>query len=304
MPIEIRKDLIREHSYDEDDRGATLLRVYVVTGLNSSSRITTDALYASDANGQIPKAGQQHDTLPDLQCRRVQVVPFAGSRSACYVKVWYAKIRRRLLDVRLNGVTINTATSYDRDGKLIVVGYKEPTNNKSEPAKNQFPDPKPKNGYDYDYGEVPFVLNETAYEVVYLEDESPWEKIKTFKRRINSRPWNGGEQGEWFCEDILGQIDSPIPRNMGQLGNPPIVKGKNALFNWVVTYRFRHRPAGKGNDWNPLVLFTDLNTGRKPSDIDPKGGGYPDNTKGNGWTVANLYEETDFGDLDIVEAIK
>lgn len=310
MAIQIYADIVKEHSYEEDDRSGSLIRVYLVSGLFSSSRITTDAIYAADANGRVPRAGEAHDTLPDFVVRRVRCQPFLDSRNQIKVYVFYAKVRRRLLDVRINGVTTNTLTNRDKDGNIIVVGYKNPTTNtttsqnESTSPGTPFPDPKPSNGYEYDYGEVPYNLAEDVLEIVYLEKGSPFAKRKKYRRRLNSKPWQSGDPREWFCEDILGQVDSPIPLNLNQLGSQEVVTG-DALFNWVVTYRFRRvdlPPNGPG--WDPLVLFTDLQTGRKPNDINPKAGGWPSKSKGNGWYVPKIYDEADFNELNLVSAVK
>lgn len=311
----IYADLVSEHSYEEDDRSGTVIRHYVVSGLTSSSRITTDALYASDGATTIPRAGEEHPTLNDFTVRRVKVYPFQGSRTQCHLLVWYAKVRRRLLDVRLNGVSVNTNTNFDKDGSRLVVGYKSPATigGAVTAASTAFPDPSPSDkgssGYDYDYGEVPYVMNEDVLEIVYLEKGSPWTKREAFRRKLNKKPWQGGKAREWFCEDIVGQIDSPIPINLNQLPQQDVVTG-DALFNWVTTYRFRRRPLPpSGIGWDPLILFTDLNTGRKPTDINPKAGGWPGVTisgerfRGNGWAVYRLYDEADFDDLKLVSAI-
>lgn len=304
MAIQIRADIVKEHSYEEDDRSGSLVRVYLVSGLVSSSRITTDAIYANDGANAVPRAGQAHETMPDFVVRRVRCQPFLDSRNQIKVYVFYAKVRRRLLDVRINGVTTNTLTNRDKDGNLLVVGYKQPSNNQSTSAGTAFPSPSANNGYDYDYGEVPYVIPEDVLEIVYLERGSPFNKRKRFRRKLNSKPWQGGEPREWFCEDIIGQIDSPIPLNLSSLPDQQVVTG-DALFNWVVTYRFRRidlPPTGPG--WDPLILFTDLNTGRKPTDINPKAGGWPTKTQGNGWMVSQIYDADDFNDLNLVSAVK
>lgn len=307
----IIRDVVKPHQYDEDDRSATLLRVFGVVDLNSSSRIAGDAILAVDSvTGQgVPRPGEAHETMTDFVVRRVSVKPMNRARSQVYVFVWYNKTRRRLLDVRMNSVTVNTTTVRDKDGRIIIVGYKPPTGNKSTDPATQFPSPTKNNGWDYDYGEVPMVLPMVRYEVVYLENVSPLQNIDLYQARLNQKAWMGASAREWFCESIMGQVDSPIPTNLGKLGNPAVVTGKDAEFNWVTTYTFmrnkKPNPGGSGGaspGWDPLVLFTDLNTGRKPTDINPVKGGWPTQEMGNGWVVAKVYGEADFGDLKLVEA--
>lgn len=319
MPLTVRKDLIDGHEYVEDDRTGELTRCYRVDGLTSSSHITDDALIAVDSvdpTMHVPKAGEMHETMPDLVVRGVKPTPVRGSRTAIRVYVTYRKIRRRLLDVRLGGIAQQTLTSKDKDGKIMVVGYDSPAKRGGGTVlpDKAFPDPSPDgndNGYTFSYAQVPFYLPDLTLQIVYLEDSSPIQKWKKYGRKLNKSSWQGGNPREWLCTSIEGIIDSPIPRNLADLPDQQVVTGA-AQFFWTVTYNFRYSPLPTvanqvvqgGPGWDPLVLHVDLQTGRTPNDVLPIVGKWPTNTIGNGWKVFQLYDVAEFGDLNLVSAVE
>ncbi len=310
MAITIIPDLVAPHEYEEDDRGGMLAQGFRVDGLNPDSDITQKALEAQDNGVYIPAAGEPHKKLPDLVVRRVNVRPVTNSRTAMRLVIYYAKVRRRLLDVVLNGVSFNAISEKDVLGDfvlgdLMVIGYKGATDTSTDPA-TEFPLPPAKNnGYDYSYFKTTLPRPETTLEITYLENESPVDKIGLHQGTLNSAPWQGGKKREWFCEAITARIESPIPRNLADLPDQLVVTGP-ALFDWITTYRFRKRqlpPDGPG--WDPLGIFVNQRTGISPNDIDPKRGGYLDKgagSRGNGWIVPQMFAETDFNEMNLVEA--
>lgn len=315
MAITITPDIVAGTSYREDDRGGDFMRVWRVDGLESNAGITDQSLYATDGLGAVvPKAGQQHEKMPDLVLRGVEVVPVAGSKTAVRLYLKYVKVRRRLLDVRINGVSVNGATSRDRNGEIILIGYNGPTTvggrvtAPGTPFPPKDPNDKGSSGWAYNANtRVPFPSPQTVLEIVYLEKGSPFPKIKKYTRKVNSKDWQGGKAREWFCEAILAQIESPIPLNLADLPDQQVVTGP-AKFNWIVTYRFlyKEKPVTGGNNldaegWDPLVVFVDQNTGRPPDDINPKAGGWPAQKKGNGWYVPDIAGEADFDELKLVQ---
>ncbi len=335
MAITVRRDLINGHDYQEDDKTGELRRAYRVDGLTSSSSITDQALTAVDSTNaaiKVPRAGEKHETMPDLVVRRVDVVPVNGSKNAVRVIVTYMKIRRRLLNVTIGGVSQQTTTNRDINGQIMTVGYASPFDGVTfEPTKADTPFPpvetesKKKNSlYEYNYVEVPFLLPDVSLEIVYLELGSPFPKCQKYIRTLNDGLWQGGERRTWLCESITAQIDSPIPENQQEMKDPKVVTGK-ALFFWQVTYRFRYSPLpftngklGPTAGWDPLVRFIDRQVGRIPIDVDPVGGGWPNPTgankpaandtsgiiRGNGWAQFQLYGESHFDDLNLVSAIE
>ncbi|HEY7116559.1 MAG TPA: hypothetical protein VH475_08235 [Tepidisphaeraceae bacterium] len=322
MAITITEDLVEGHRYFEDDKGADLTRVFRVDGLDSTTRIDTDAIYASDSTtGKgLPRPGDPHPTQPDFVMRQVDLAPPEKARNALWVRVRYVKVRRRLLDVRINGVSSVQDSFVDKTGRRMRVGYKGPITDSSNQLQSiaqdkPYPDPplndRGASGYEYSLAAFPKLVPESTLDIVYLEKSSPFKKNVKYGRKLNSKPWQGGEAREWLCESISGFIDSPIPRNLGQLGSPEVVTGA-AQFDWIVTYAFRWKPKPKrngsivtdGEGWDPVELFVDAATGITPTDIDPVLGNYPNNKKGNGWAEFSIYDEIDFDELKLVSAIE
>jgi hypothetical protein len=312
MAISIIPDLVAPHEYEEDDKSGMLARGFRVDGLTSDTDISQKALEAQDNGISIPSAGQPHPKLADLVVRRVNVRPVSGSRTGIRIAIYYVKVRRRLLDVVYNGVSINTTTNRNRDAALMIVGYKPPqssrTGRDTTPVGAGTPFPSPpveKNGWDYNYAVAPYLLPETTLEITYLENESPDAKAKLYARKLNAKDWQGGKPREWLCESITGHVESPIPTNLADLKDQKVVTGK-ARFNWLTTYRFRKRPLPPdGPGWDPLLLFVDTKTGRTPNDVDPLKGEYlKGKILGNGWLVDKLYFEADFDKMDLVSAIE
>ncbi len=306
--ISIIPDLVAPHEYEEDDKGGMLARGFRVDGLTSSSDISQQALEAQDNGAYIPAAGQPHPTLPDLVTRRVNIRPVTGSTTAIRIVIYYAKVRRRLLDVVLNGVSFNAISARDITGDLLVIGYAGSTpggggRDSADPAL-EFPLPPTKNnGFYYNYVKSVLPRPETTLEITYLENEDPEEKIGLYQGTLNSAPWHGGKKREWFCEAITARIESPIPRNLADMSNQQVVT-EAAIFDWITTYRFRKRqlpPDGPG--WDPLLIYVNQRTGYSPNDINPKAGGYLDKgpgSRGNGWIVPQMFAETDFNQLKLV----
>lgn len=313
MAIRIYEDLVEGMTYRENDRNGELRRPYRVDGLPSNNGITDAAIYAVDGGKIIPRAGDRHQSLNDLVMREIEVVPVRGSRTACRVYARYVKVRKRLLDIRINGTSLFTQTNFDKEGKILVVGYKSGAKPDEQP-----PDP-PKdgsaasnsNGWKYNYVKAPKIQPDTLMEIVYLEDRSALKLLDKFRGRLNVKPWQGGDPLEWCCLTINSTIESPIPTNMDQLGKRDVIDGQSGLakFNWIVTYSFRKTPTYKivggkvtgGPGWNQVQLFVDQYTGRSPTDIDPKAGGWPTKKKGNGFLEPETFETADFDELNLVK---
>lgn len=308
--ITIIPDLVAPHEFEEDDRSGMLARGFRVDGLTSNSDITQKALEAQDNGVYIPAAGQPHPTLQDLVVRRVNIRPVTGSTTAIRIVIYYAKVRRRLLDVVLNGASVMTMTKRDATGALMAIGYAASSGRAGrdppDPGK-EFPYPPVKNnGYEYNQYEVPFPQPEDVLEITYLENGSPREKIKKYRGRLNSKPFQGEDARFWFCEAITARIESPIPRNLADLADQKVVTG-DALFDWITTYHFRGRelpPHGPG--WDPLGVFVSQRTGITPNDIDPLAGGYikkGPGSRGNGWLYPKIVGTADFNELKLVSAV-
>jgi hypothetical protein len=322
LATKVTQDLVANWEYDEDDRAGTFTRVFRVDGLDSTNGIADDALTAIDGTDntkRVPRAGERHPKMGKYVCRRVRVEPVPGSTTAVKLKVQYYKVSRRLLDIRVNGVSIMTTANKDAEGKLLTVGYNGPSTQGGTVTAANTPPPPPnpqdfgKTGWEYELSDAPFFEPLTTYEVVYMEDDFHFGVIKKYRRRTNSRPWNGGAVGEWFCEGITARIDSPIPTNLAQAPlQDGVVTGRGSQFIWEVSYSFRFaenygRSGDKavvgGPGWKPLLLFHELATGRVPTDVDPVKGKWPDQAAGNGWSFPTMYPEADFGDLNLVEAM-
>lgn len=310
MAISITADLVAPHEYEADDKSGMLARGFRVDGLTSNTGITADALRATDPllATNIPVQGEFHPKIPDLVVRRVNIRPVTGSTTAMRLVIYYTQVKRRLLWAKVSGVTINSTTDRLASGEPIIVGHSV-----NADAKTPFPlPPKENNGYRYNYARIPFALGETIYEVCYLETKkSPMRDIQKFRGRLNSKAWNGGTAKEWYCETISGDIESPVPINMSELGNPELVSGRAAKFFWITTYRFRYRQVfgnsgGRitgGPGWEELKLFVDERTGRTPNNVNAKSGGWPDAKMGNGWLAVQPFDTADFNDLEILEAL-
>lgn len=313
MAVTITPHLVRGHHYHEDDKTGTLTEYWRVDGLPSDAGITDAAIRASDAGTMIPAAGQQHPKLPDMVMRGIDVQPV--TRTSAYLTLTYIKVRRRLLDVRLNGVSIQGTTQRDRNGKIIVVGYQSAQTGgrtgSTDPG-TPFPDMVKDNGWDYNYGpKIPCPIGNSILEIVYLEKGSPQSKIDKYSQCLNSKSFQNCPAREWYCDGIMGQIESPIPLNLADLPDQQVVTGP-AIFMFIVTYRFirRKRPSSASagslttDSWDPLVVFVNPSTQRTPNDVDPKGGGWPEKSKGNGWVVPEVLGEADFNELNLVDCFR
>ncbi len=334
----VRRDLINGHDFVLDDRNGTLTRAYRVDGLTSSAKITDDALQAVDSTDptiKVPQIGDPHESIPDMQVRKVHPESIRQSKTAIRVIVTYAKVNRRLLDIRFGGVSQQTTTNRDIHGKIMVVGYLSPDSIGGKPvdAATIFPDPSEvlQNStlYKFCYVQVPFLLPDASVEFVFMEQSDPFTKWFKYGRRLNATAWQGGQAREWLCESIGGQVDSPIAVNKAELEDPTKT-GTVAIYNWINTYRFRflQKPTagltgGRGetstSGWDPLAIFVDQQVGRTPLDVDPKKGGWPDLAllsaaqtgiytttgiiKGNGWAQFKIYGEAEFGDLKMPQLV-
>ena len=312
MAITIIPDLIAPHEYEEDDRTGTLVRAFRVDGLTPGSDIANKAIQAKSNGIAIPTAGEPHPTMAEFVVRKVNIRPVTQSLTAMRIVIFYAKVRRRLLNLVINGVSVNTPTERDASGAVMVIGYKGPSTgaNVSVDPSTPFPTPGSDSAYKYSYFKTTLPIPEQTLEITYMENGSPQEKIDKYQGFLNSKPWQGGKAREWFCEMIGGPIESPIPRNLADLADQRVVTG-DALFDWIVTYKFRRRrlpPIGLGLD--PLGLYVDPRIGKPPNDIDPTCGGSSKSylkqgpgSKGNGWLYPKIFGIADFNDLNLVSAV-
>jgi len=310
MPITIIEDLIAGTDYEETDRIGMFERPYRVCGLPSNSGITAAALYASDGAKVIPRAGQMHPTMPDFRVRSVRVVPVPRSRTDVMLFLRYVKTRRRLLDIRLDAVSSIQQMDFDRNGEILMVGYKRPKNygDAALPANTVIPYPPVAKGGDpdiqYDYAEVPIRVCEVSLEIDYFEKGSPFEQMAKYINTVNSKTWQKREARRWFQDGFRARIDSAISTNNSVDGDG-VVTGDDAVFDFIVTRRFLLLPPPPLGSWDPMLIFIDRTIGLKPNDISPKLGGWlsEGKTSGNGWRVQQVYEATDFNEMKLASAV-
>ena len=319
MAIEIHEDVVAGHAHERNDRFGTLYRCWVVTGLDSTNLITFDALVAANI-----KAGDRYPNRGDYICRHVRIEPLGDQfKNACRIVGAFFDSARRLIDVRVNDRSIMVPQQIDQNGEPLVVGYRGPLTPGGSPTAPgaKFPNPSVgaafgANGYEYNKVEGQNAAGETSLEFDYLNDQARgkgwFSRLDRFKRKLNSKPWNGGKAREWFFEGTTMRVESAIPTNLGTLGNPSYIGRRTPApeFIWVTTYRFVRRPypvfvKGRpdltvpGQGWDQLYFFRDLMSGRVPTDINPTAGNYPTQEQGNGWVNVKTLPEVDFNDPDL-----
>lgn len=320
MAIAIIEDIVSEHEYSKDDQFEALTRAYVVMGLTSDSKImesarTATATAPDTSLKRVPQIGDAHPTMSGLVVKRVRITPMTQSRTGVRLLIGYVDIRRRLLDIEVNGQSVMSRTELDKDGQPLVVGYKGPltAGGAVTPPTTRFLNDSGKptidNIWQYSYGSGLVPIAEKILEFTYCEPdwkESDWEK---YIGTLNADTWNRGEAREWFFAGFQARQNSAIPSNFGQIGGTleQIEKGE-PKFNLIVKYKFikRLKPklvGGKfqsaGTGWDTLNLFQDQVTRIIPTDIDPQAGGFPTQDNGNGWRNVKNCNETRFADMKL-----
>ena len=125
------------------------------------------------------------------------------------------------------------------------------------------PSEKRNDPWQYDYARVPFRLCQVTLEFDYLENGSPFVQMDTYVQTLNSKTWQGRGKRYWFCEGFSARLDSPIPTNLGTIGQDAqknVITGKSGkvLFDWIVTRRFSLlAPPPKGLGWDPILIYVD-----------------------------------------------
>jgi hypothetical protein len=318
----IKEDIIAGNSFEEDELGATAMRRFFVRDVvlpvyaNAGATAQQAILLAVDAstNRGLPRLGDPHPSLVGYYAsrRRVDTTP-SESATQAVVTIFYKSvpIERAVLDIVVNGATLQSTTDYDKDGNILWVAY--------NPSKGtaQIEPPPPTDGigqgWNYSYVRAPVLLPNTTLEIVMREPPGhvPW--AGTLVRRLNSKRWNGGNAGEWLCTGMtIGLLECASRTRWLTLNRPAeFVWGaqdfQGPFARWRVSYVFQYSPAPKlignkiegGPGHKPLSLFVHNQTGVTPHGIDPKAGGWPDQTRGNGWAVADNYHPVDFDDLEL-----
>jgi hypothetical protein len=319
MAIAIKEDTVQGGALEEDELGATAIRRFHVSGIVSAGQAGYAAFYgavrnAVDAttNRGLPKLGDPHPQLVGYFTSRIRIEPTpSGSATQAIVYAHYKSVpyERALLDVAVNGVTMASTTEYDKDGNILWVAYNPSLGNAAvEPPK---PTDGIGQGWNYSYIRAPVLLPDTTLEIVMREPPKnvPWPG--DYVRRVNKNFWNGGEPGEWLCVAITTSMMDIGSRTRWKDFAPEPLFGSDDFAwpytRWRVSYVFRYsrRPVKVGErvdggpGHKPIALFVHNQTGVTPHGIDPKVGNWPTASRGNGWSVSDVYQPANFDALDL-----
>lgn len=117
-------------------------------------------------------------------------------------------------------------------------------------------------------GTVEKQVPQVALSLQRREARSPLEKAIRFVGKLNRGRFYDGDQWTWLCTGIQGQSD-------------------DGGDTYTVTYEFAYNP----ETWDPTVVYIDPETDAPPVDPIP--------TEGNGLVVVPVYNDDDFGVLNL-----
>jgi hypothetical protein len=92
--------------------------------------------------------------------------------------------------------------------------------------------------------QIPMLSPNTVLEITRQEYRSPLRLSETFRRRVNSSSWQGGDAKTWLCRGIDGVSQSGLAR-------------------YEVKYTFEYDP----DTWTRTEYYVDRYTGKVPDDV-------------------------------------
>ena len=231
--IQITEDLVLGARFTLNHTGATLLRLFEVTGLFPGRDTLAQAAAATDGatGSRIPLYGDPHPTVPGLFVTEIDAEPIKNSRTGAHVKVKYAAPEASSVPnvVRISIGGSNRSKLISRnpaDGSPLMVKYTDPAGNVLQ-----------------EFLQVPVLGANTLLTFTRQENASPLRLSRRLRRTVNASPWQGGDAKTWLCRAI----------DATSLGN---------LTRYEVKYIFEYDPDG----WQRLEYYVDPYTGKIPDD--------------------------------------
>lgn len=303
MAVTVEEELIQGSGFRFNFfDGANARRSLLVHGLDKVP--VENLLYrAWLAVRQNTSLGLYHPNIPEMVLTDVDVQPVGIASDQARVFLDYRSLGATR--IKLNGNIQREMTRFDSKGNVIRALYKAPTD--GVVAGPEEPD-EAAAGTLMEPGEAPVFRAGAVLEFERVSVKGPFaktfngvDKMDRFQGRINYRPWQGKEKHTWLCNDISGQclymwkeVWVWLERaTFTFLGNALNIPGKKTI-----------------NTWDPIHFFIDRNTGRVPSDIDPKKlkDGFPsdfvERNRGNGWRQHTILGEVDFAELGYPDLTK
>lgn len=245
--------------------GFKATRIFIAVGVTGNK----DAVqYNAIINGQIPRTGTPHPTIPKLIVDNIAATNMPNSQGQIKLTVNYTTIKfgdtspdeEGQTSITISGTiqTVQTNKHFVKGKeKLIILEYEYP--------KGKSPD-----GIDEVKKVIPTIDKQIPLIVATLsrrETKDPAQKARDFVGKVNSRKFIGSKKGLWMCTNI---------------GGPSSDGGAT----YGVTYEFMRNRGG----WETDVFFTDEKTGKIPIDVE-------DQPKAH--VEAQTQEEADFTKLNL-----
>jgi hypothetical protein len=258
----ITEDLVLGAKYQYGAAGGMLLRIFDVSGLVPGVDTLAQAATATDSTtGRgIPHYGDPHPAVPGLYVSAIEADPIEQSRSAARVQVKYGSPELgsapNAVKISIRGSNGTKIVSLLPDGTPMIVKYTDPSGNALQ-----------------DRLQLSVLSPNTLLEFTRQESASPLSRSLSFRRTVNSSPWQGGAANTWLCRDVDAASLAGLAR-------------------YEVKYVFEYDPDG----WARTEYYVDRYTGTIPDDAQPSS----NNDKG----IAKLlpYAAKDFSQLGLPNA--
>jgi len=293
MAVEIIEDLVEGSGFQRTADGLFYNRAFKVLGIPRAPTSSFHYRAYEELVRQVPGTGfgQYHDSIQGLIAERIIGGPVANSREQSKIIIQYRDLMTQR--IRVNGTLSQEYTRFDRDGNLLGVYFKRGESNTY--------DAQSASAGEVHYAQVPTLVPGSIYEVERYEDigltgrGTPFDVQLKYKAAMNASDFQGQPKHTWRCLDVTGE----------QFGQTAIsVLGASVRLNqiWQFVYRFEFtgfNTNGITNTYNPVLVWLDRHTGQPPGGLNPKAGGYPQATLGNGWRQATVLREADFNQLQL-----
>lgn len=287
--------------------GTALVRMFRVDGLDATkSDNVARCLTAVDASTglRIPQYMEPHPTVANMTvAERETEVPGSEespARSSCNVYCVYKSPDlfpgQNLTQVEIYSVNetklLNRWVSGPQAGKPILIGaYADVTTGDLKSQAN-FPaqfDPAgiagmKQVGVHFDFAEVPVLGGGIL--LVFTRRETNQPLVLRYRKRTNSRKWNGLPPGCWLCREIQ---------------STQVWAGVNSTTNgWQTRYTFQscdpddlQFATQDYGGFSQVIYYKDPQTGQALPGASPSRGDY------NGYTIIDPYTRVDFGQLKL-----
>jgi hypothetical protein len=258
LPVEIIEDVVAGARYEISPSTANLTRVFSVNGVVPTMDALAQVFSNGGANGiNLPAMGETHPTAAGLIATGFSCAPGTEhSRTSARLHVVYAP----QWTVEVSGDNcFEEAMTWPPGHPLanlpILIPYCsapgssftlpiDPRGVNFDPATNNGTGPGSV-GIRYSIGRIRRLSNKINLRFTTIAGRSPVTVSQTFRGKINSTVWQGGDPGTWICRAIDG---TSVPQPWG-------------FTMWRTIYEFSYDPA----TWSTAVCYTF--DGEPPPDV-------------------------------------